>query len=157
MAYKRVSQSNVATLNKPPHFDYVDEIEMESIKVYNVAAAAGLGNYLSDDDNSYEMLSFSAGDLPVDADFGVRISGNSMNPTIENGAIVWVRSTPILNSGDIGIFVLNEEALCKELKIDNDGINKEVSLISHNSEYSPRIIKEGDTLKTVGMVLLKGK
>jgi len=134
---------------------YNDEVAEEiSMAVYWESAAAGFGNYLSGDNNNFEMMSFPATEVPPKADFGIRISGNSMEPGIYDGDIVWVEATPEINSGEVGIFVLNGESYCKELQISSSSKGRAVSLISHNNAYSPVNVKEGDTLRTVGRVLI---
>ncbi|MCL2571213.1 MAG: helix-turn-helix domain-containing protein [Defluviitaleaceae bacterium] len=128
--------------------------EVREMKVYWESSAAGLGNYLSDCDSNYDMVTFLTEEVPSDADFGIRISGDSMEPSIYGGAIAWVEATPEISSGEVGIFVLNGESYCKELKIvSNKTTGKVVSLISHNDKYGPISFREGDVLKTVGRVL----
>ena len=131
-----------------------DEPEVREMKVYWESSAAGLGNYLSDCDSNYDMVTFLTEEVPSDADFGIRISGDSMEPTIYDGAIAWVEATPEICSGEVGIFVLNGESYCKELMItSHKTTGKVVSLISHNEKYRPISFREGDDLKTVGRVL----
>ena len=117
--------------------------------VYNEPAAAGTGNYLQE--SSYETMSFPADSIPVGAEFGVRISGNSMEPIIKDGNIVWVKPQVSIENGEIGIFVLNNDAFCKRLHIDYD--NKIVELISDNPDYQPIIVTKNDNLFTIGKVL----
>ena len=50
---------------------------MRPIPVYMQPAAAGLGNYITDDD--MEVMELPA---PPEADAGIRISGDSMEPDI---------------------------------------------------------------------------
>ena len=112
-------------------------------------AAAGLGNYLSDPTSHREQLpSFM---VPKGADFGIRISGDSMEPLIENGATVFVKQTMIVESGKVGIFVLNGESYCKQLIVDRK--KKEVKLHSINPKYEDIFITPEDTLFTIGQVL----
>ncbi|MGI6634455.1 MAG: S24 family peptidase [Christensenellales bacterium] len=54
--------------------------ESVSMIVYNFPAAAGIPLYAEDD--SYERLEFPASSVSAGADFGIRISGDSMEPTI---------------------------------------------------------------------------
>ncbi len=119
--------------------------ELRRIKVVLQPAAAGFGNYLSDVD-SEEMTLLA----PKDADIGVRISGNSMEPLISDGDIVFIKYRPTIDEGDIGIFCLNGEAYCKKLSFI-DGIP---CLVSLNSKYRPIIIGKEDRLITYGKVLL---
>ena len=154
--YERVRYSKQDKMEKvitlPTIVDEPEENETVEIRVFNIAAAAGFGNYLLDDDCNYEMLAFSAVDVPAKASFGIRISGDSMEPSVEDGAIVWVEERLEINNGEIGIFILNGDSYCKALQIDYD--SREVSLVSHNEKYKPIKIREADDLRTVGKVLV---
>lgn len=127
----------------------VIDIKYTEMPVYNEPAAAGIGNYLQD--STYEMMSFPLDSIPDSAEFGVRISGDSMEPVIQDGSIVWVKPQVSIENGEVGIFVLNNDAFCKRLHIDYD--KKIVELISDNTNYKPIVIKTIDSLRTVGRVL----
>ena len=130
--------------------DTEDEVATVEMLVYDQPAAAGFGNYL-DENTSYEMLSFSRDEVPDNAAFGIRISGDSMEPDISDGDIAWVEERIQIENGQIGIFVLNNEALCKQLKVDHD--KRTVHLVSLNKKYEPIRVKPGDALRTIGRVL----
>ena len=57
-----------------------------------------------------------------DTTFGVRISGDSMEPEFHDGQIAWVLQQESVANGEIGIFALNGEAYIKKLQNDKDGI-----------------------------------
>lgn len=117
-----------------------------NIRLFDIPASAGTGSFLDSDD--YTLLEVGE-EVPADADFGIRISGDSMEPQFINGQIVWVHQQETLFTGDIGIFYLNGNAFCKKLKDDAEGL----SLISLNTNYKPIEIKETDTLKIFGKVV----
>lgn len=119
------------------------------VKVFDQPAAAGLGNYLSDP--IYHMEQYPANEVPDGTEFGVRISGLSMSPTIPNGATAFVQSRGAIEPGKIGIFLLNEEAYCKKLVVDRE--KQEIRLVSFNPEYEDRIIEDADVFSTMGLVL----
>jgi len=75
-----------------------------------------------------------------------------MEPEIQDDSIVWVEERVSINDGDIGIFVLDGEAYCKELCIDHE--KRRVLLVSKNKKYKPIILKEHNNLRTIGKVLL---
>ncbi|MCL2797708.1 MAG: helix-turn-helix domain-containing protein [Firmicutes bacterium] len=86
----------------------------EMIKVYNQSAAAGFGNSLSDDsDDDYKMVSVPT--IPVGAEFGIMISGDSMEPDIHDGEIAFVKRQTTIDIGDTGIFIYDGDAYCKIL------------------------------------------
>lgn len=120
--------------------------EKRKIKLFREMASAGTGNFLDGDD--YEWC--EVGDeVPMDADFGVRLSGDSMEPRFINHQIVWVRQQDALLNGEIGIFYLNGSAYCKKLQDDAEG----AFLVSLNEKYAPIRIGKEDSLKIFGKVL----
>jgi SOS-response transcriptional repressor LexA len=124
--------------------------EYREMKVYNEPSAAGSGSELSDDDYNYEYLTYPAKEVPEKADFGVRISGDSMMPLIGDKSVVWVKAQETLENGQIGIFILNGDAYCKKIVYEA----KQVILRSLNKVYKDIFLKEYDELKTVGKVLI---
>ena len=120
--------------------------ERRSLPVYDLPASAGTGVFL--DGNSYEMQPVGA-EVPADANFGVRVSGDSMEPEFHDGQIAWVRRQPTLEDGDIGIFLLNGQAYIKQWRPSAEGAR----LISLNRSYAPVPVREEDELRTFGRVL----
>ena len=114
--------------------------------VYTNPSAAGIPLYA---ENDYEHIEFPASEVPRGADFGVRISGDSMEPTIHDGTIVWVHKVPELQEGQIGIFMVDDGAVCKRFYSTDSGIE----LRSDNSKYDPIKVREFERLGIVGRVL----
>lgn len=116
------------------------------IRLFDIPASAGIGNFL-DGDNFSEIE--VGEEVPETADFGIRISGDSMEPRFVNGQIVFVQKQDTLNNGDIGIFFLDGNAYCKKLQDDEKGLY----LISLNRNYEPIPITENQTFKIFGKVV----
>ena len=125
--------------------DY-EEIEMENVKVFNMPASAGSGELL--DDNAYaETLCFPAIQVPPQTDFGIRISGDSMEPLLSHGQIVFIREQSTLRNGDIGVFIVDNEGYCKRYnRVDE-------CLESINLKYEPLPFKNFLDMRIVGRVL----
>ncbi len=119
--------------------------ERATLPLYDLAASAGTGQFL--DGESYVPI--DASDAPDRADFAVRIAGDSMEPDIPNGSVVWVHGCETLDSGKIGIFVYCGQAYCKRLRINSVG----VMLISSNRDYAPIIIRPENELHVCGEVV----
>ena len=85
---------------------------MVELSVYDQPAAAGLGNYLDEPESHIEQYPPSV--LPDGTDFGIVISGDSMESKIHNGGTVFVKAQLSIEPGKIGIFVLNGQAYCKK-------------------------------------------
>ena len=80
-----------------------------------------------------------------DADFIIGVNGDSMEPTYSDGDMVYVEKCQVVNVGEIGIFILNNECLIKEAG--------ENGLISHNPKYA--LITGSENILCVGRVLGK--
>ena len=119
------------------------------IPLYLTPAAAGYASPALGDD--YEELTVDA-DSP--ADFAVRISGDSMEPYIADGATVLVRRCPI-QSGDVGLFFVDGDMKCKQYVPDGFG---NVYLVSLNRARADADVflpaSGGVTLCCFGKVLL---
>ena len=122
------------------------------LQVFRQRASAGLGNYLCDDsDDDYEEMRFMATGISRRADFCVKIKGESMEPKICDGDIVFVKSVPKVDIDNVGIFIYDGEAFCKRLRLDKKkGV---LYLESLNKAYASKIISNPDSLRTVGLVI----
>ena len=124
-------------------------IPFRSIDIFENAVSARTGNFLVD--GPKETVCIDESILPEDTTFGVRISGDSMEPEFHDGQIAWVLQQESVANGEIGIFALNGEAYIKKLQNDTDGI----FLISLNEKYAPIKVSENDRLDIFGKVLGK--
>ena len=114
--------------------------------IYRDCVSAGTGNYLTDSPKE----TFEVGDIaPSNADFGVYISGDSMEPAYHDSEIAWIQHTESINNGEIGIFYHNGDAYIKKLHDEPDGIY----LISLNEKYKPIHISDSDSFKILGRVV----
>ncbi len=116
------------------------------LKMFDIKVSAGTGNFLDSDSYTWKE---AGEEVSKDADFGVQITGDSMEPQYRDKQIVWVHRQRTLNHGDIGIFCLNGNAFCKKLHDDKDGL----FLVSLNEKYPPMKVREDDDLKIFGRVL----
>lgn len=116
------------------------------IKWSLLASSAGTGEFL--DDENFEIIEVGE-DVPEEADFGLALNGDSMEPRYHDKQAVWVQQTDTLSNGEIGIFYLDGMTYCKQLKQDKDGI----FLISLNSKYQPISITAESSFKVFGRVL----
>jgi transcriptional regulator with XRE-family HTH domain len=130
-------------------YDILRESEWLNLPLYLESASAGIGNPLTD--QAYETIRIQKEKLPPKADICIRIVGDSMSPEINTGDVVYVQSKAPLKSGDIGIFVLDGSAYCKKIIIDSEVAR----LVSLNLTYPDVIVKNGESLWSVGKVLGK--
>lgn len=132
--------------------------------VSNLSVSAGTGAFL--DEGNFEMVSFPENSVPDGAEFGIRVSGDSMEPVYHDGQIVWVQTCESLAVGEVGVFVCDGEGFLKmydeqvpdeslqEAFLDSTGVlHKQPILVSYNKAYPPRVITPETELKIVGRVL----
>ena len=106
------------------------QLPRRTLNLYDLPVSAGAGQFL-DSDRFSEM---EVGDeVSLDADFGVRVSGDSMEPLYLNGQIIWVHQQETLEDGEIGIFFLDGEAYVKK--------------------YAPIKVSSGSVFRTFGKVV----
>lgn len=117
--------------------------EYKSVPLYeSISAGVGLdeqgeGVEFIDVPNTKEF----SGDV-----FAVKVSGDSMEYTVENGAIAFIRKDVDVDNKKIGAFILNNKAYLKRYMVNEDG----VFLRSDNRDYSDISIEESDDLVIVG-------
>lgn len=120
------------------------EIETIFIEYSTLRVSAGTGEPLIDDTYP-EFIEVKRSELTEEANFAVKINGNSMLPHYKNNDIVLVRSQPEVAVGEIGIFTIDGEGYIKER-----GENR---LISLNPEYDDIYFKEGQDIRCKGLVI----
>jgi len=112
------------------------------IRLYDIPVAAGGGTFL--DSDSFAELEVDK-TIPSDADFAVRVSGDSMEPRFVDSQVIFIMEQKMLEIGEVGIFSLNGDSYVKKL-----GQGK---LISLNPRYEPIEIHEYDCLHIFGKVI----
>ncbi|HAR5937236.1 TPA: helix-turn-helix domain-containing protein, partial [Staphylococcus pseudintermedius] len=111
--------------NKVLHINS-NNIVSEEVAVYGYASA-GTGETLID---GVEFTTQYNGHIP-NHDFALQVNGDSMEPLFEDKEIIFVDKTKQINSGQIGIFVIDGEAYLKKVFINEEGIR----LVSLNPKY----------------------
>lgn len=98
------------------------------IPFYVSPPAAGYGAPLEGD--TFEMI-VADSSVPDNADYAVCISGDSMEPYIHDGQMVFVEEGEDLKAGDVGIFSVNGEMYCKLYYPDTE---RNLHLLSANPD-----------------------
>ena len=141
-----------------------NQIRYITKRVSQLPASAGTGAFL--DEESFEDVDFPEDSVPQDADFGVRVSGDSMEPVYHDGQTVWVKRCETLSAGDVGIFVYDGSGYIKvygeqdpddetaEYFTDSYGrIRPQPVLISYNRRYKPILVSPHTDFRIAGRVL----
>ena len=121
--------------------------EKRSIFLYDLPVSAGVGVYL--EEASAETISVPATEKTAEADYALRISGNSMEPKYHDGDVLLVRECDAVDVGELGIFLLDGCGFFKVFGGDR--------LLSLNPEYGPILLKDFDDIQCKGAVIGKLK
>ncbi|MCD8104292.1 MAG: XRE family transcriptional regulator [Lachnospiraceae bacterium] len=140
-----------------------EEVEKRLIRVSSNLASAGTGNFL--DEDQFTELLYPVSQIPEGTDFGIRISGDSMEPVYMDRQIVWVQQCSELNPGEVGIFIYDGEGYIKEYHEEMPGkeeydeyfcdgiLHPKISLVSYNKKYPPRQVSPYCRFEVIGRVL----
>ena len=118
-----------------------------SIRLVDLPVSAGVGVYL--DEESAESISIPNNDKTAEADFALRISGNSMEPKYQSGDVLLVQHADAVEVGELGIFLLDGSGFFKVYAGDR--------LLSLNPSYGPILLKEFSDVQCKGRVVGKLK
>lgn len=117
------------------------------IDLYETPVSAGTGVYL-ESDYKRKIKIFATPELEK-ADFALRVTGDSMEPDFSDGDILLVKSTCIIDEGQIGVFIIDGEGYVKIFKRDR--------LCSLNKTYKDIKIYEYTDGSCRGQVISKIK
>ena len=150
---EKPTQENVCKLLDIPHVapfkPRTPPREMVEKVIYTYPPAAGLPLYAESD---FERIEFPADEVPRGADFGMHVSGDSMEPTIGDGSLIWIQKQLDIKDGEVGVFMLGDSAVCKRAHLRKDG--RLLRLESDNPKYKPIIGEDLSDVRCVGKVLL---
>ncbi|WP_124100913.1 XRE family transcriptional regulator [Ruminococcus sp. Marseille-P6503] len=113
------------------------------IEYYDLPVSAGTGIYL--DHDAKNMIEVEETPLTAEANFALRVAGDSMKPLYNDGDTILIKSQPFVNDGEIGVFIVNGEGYVKKF-----GGN---CLISINPEYKDIKLNDYDQVYCKGKVI----
>ena len=144
---RRKAMDYIGLLHESGRYEVLPETRnIRSLPLYSLAVSAGTGQFLDGED--YEMQEVGP-EVPEKANFGVRVSGDSMEPRFHDGQKVWVSQQQSLMTGEIGIFLYDGCAYLKQLVAKEDCL----ALHSLNPAYTDIIISPELPLRVLGKVL----
>ncbi|QHK38482.1 helix-turn-helix domain-containing protein [Staphylococcus aureus] len=83
-------------------------------------------------------------------DLALKVNGDSMEPMFKDGEIIFVEKTHNIKNGQIGIFIIEEEAYVKKVFVEDDRL----TLVSLNKEYRDLHFYRNESVRLVGKVIL---
>ncbi|WP_320419579.1 XRE family transcriptional regulator [Staphylococcus aureus] len=112
----------------------------------NGCVSAGVGERLHDETLFTEMVK-----APIPPhDLALKVNGDSMEPMFKDGEIIFVEKTHNIKNGQIGIFIIEEEAYVKKVFVEDDRL----TLVSLNKEYDDLHFYRNESVRLVGKVIL---
>lgn len=128
------------TAPQKPKIIYIEK-SVKPVRMKLQSISAGYGEII--DDTSEYKEDFPADIVPDNTSYGIRVNGDSMEPTIMNGQIIWVEERKDrLPNGSIGVFNTEYGQVCKIFY--QDGMNGTITLVSKNNNYPNIIIDNPD-------------
>lgn len=117
------------------------------LPLYDLPVSAGRGSLL--DGTGSDFITLTSGGETLDADFALRVSGNSMEPRYLDGDIILVHEQPSVGIGELGVFVCSDG-------ISSEGYFKRFGgdrLISLNPQYDDIYLDGFDSVICRGKVI----
>ena len=161
---REYKQDLIASGRYNPQAKIHNKIRCVDMPISLLPASAGPGAFL--DEQNFELQSFPESSIPVNADFGVRVSGDSMEPVYRDGQIVWIQRCSELHPGEVGLFLYDGDGYIKvydeqepdemyrDSYVDTNGIlHMQPVLISYNENYDPKVISPEFSFMIAGRVL----
>jgi len=141
-----------------------ENIRYISMPVSMLPASAGTGAFL--DEGNFEMIEVPENAVPKGAEYGVRVSGDSMEPVYHDGQIIWIKPCNMLRPGQVGLFMYDGNGYVKEYDEQmperedmetylesNQVLRMQPVLRSFNQAYAPIHISPDAAFSIAGRVL----
>ena len=122
-------------------------LRRRSIGLYDLPVSAGVGEFLSDSERTDILIPDDA--RTAEADYALRIKGDSMEPRYRSGDILLIQNVESVEEGELGIFVLDGAGYFKKYGGDH--------LISLNPDYAPIPLRDFSEVSCCGRVVGKLK
>lgn len=117
----------------------VDAIEAQAVPLIG-SIACGTPTQANEEFEAYVRVG-----ARIDCDFCLRANGDSMvGARINDGDIIFIRSQPSVNNGEIAAVIIDDQATLKRVYLEN---NKLV-LMAENPKYAP-LIYVGEELNSI--------
>lgn len=128
----------------------INEEDQEPNKELRILGYTAAGEPIEMPDDIYGLGDVIKVPADTKADFALKVKGDSMEPRIPNGSLVYVKKQDTVDNGQIAIVSINNTVTCKIFKQKNDVIY----LQSVNTTYDPIIIDNEDIdFKIIGKVI----
>lgn len=89
------------------------------------------------------------GRIPRHYDVSFQVSGDSMEPTFEDGEIIFVEYFPEAINGALMVVQIDEQAYIKKVYVEE----KHLRLVSLNQDYEDILASDGNQIRIIGKVV----
>lgn len=133
------------------------QLETLPVKKIPVVSKISAGLPIYSEENLIDYIYFATNKLNSDKEeFGLKVSGDSMDKIFQDGDIVVVEKDSIVENGQLGVVLINGyNATVKRIRYNGD----QVILIpeSNNSNHYPQVYDKDDEVKIIGRVIASQK
>lgn len=133
------------------------QIETLPVKKIPVVSKISAGLPIYSEENLIDYIYFATNKLNSDKEeFGLKVSGDSMDKIFQDGDIVVVEKDSIVENGQLGVVMINGyNATVKRIRYNGD----QVILIpeSNNTNHYPQVYAKDDEVKIIGRVVASQK
>ncbi len=132
-------------------------IETLPVKKIPVVSQISAGLPIYSEENLIDYIYFAKDKISPDKEeFGLKVSGDSMNKIFDEGDVVVIEKDSIVENGQLGVVMINGyNATVKRIRYNND----QIILIpeSNNANHYPQVYSAKDEVKIVGRVVASQK
>lgn len=144
---------------KPEEIMDIEQPQLETLPVKKIPVvskiSAGLPIY--SEENLIDYIYFATNKLNSNKEeFGLKVSGDSMDKIFQDGDIVVVEKDSVVENGQLGVVMINGyNATVKRIRYNDD----QIILIpeSNNSSHYPQVYGKNDEVRIIGRVVASQK
>ncbi|OLF32051.1 transcriptional regulator [Staphylococcus aureus] len=133
------------------------QLETLPVKKIPVISKISAGLPIYSEENLVDYIYFATNKLNSDKEeFGLKVSGDSMDKIFQDGDIVVVEKDSVVENGQLGVVMVNGyNATVKRIRYNGD----QIILIpeSNNQSHYPQVYGKNDEVKVVGRVVASQK
>lgn len=149
-----IRPEDIMDIKKPEPQPQIETLPVKKIPVVS-KISAGLPIY--SEENLVDYIYFATKNLNSDKEeFGLRVSGDSMDKIFQENDVVVVEKDSIVENGQLGVVMVNGyNATVKRVRYNKN----QIILIpeSNNPEHLPQVYGEDDEVKIIGRVVASQK
>lgn len=137
--------------------DEQPQLETLPVKKIPVVSKISAGLPIYSEENLIDYIYFATNKLnSYKEEFGLKVSGDSMDKIFQDGDIVVVEKDSIVENGQLGVVMINSyNATVKRIRYNGD----QIILIpeSNNTNHYPQVYSQDDEVKIIGRVVASQK